>query len=295
MDANDAPEVDKMANPPEVVWDHSRDPEPYVPIYDLQTRQPQQPQQQYQQSSQQYQQTLPVSQAACPTTSYSPYGYVVGKSTSSDSGVDEKGLGSKRDATICGMSRALFITLVVLIVLIIGAAVGGGVGGSMAVKSAYNDGAKGASSMRPAADVAASSTNAVAAATTVASTTGTTSLYTAPTAGVQLALDCPQLAGEKVTIKYGSDYEASFNLACGLDKPGRGFDLFSATIYTYNDCMRLCVSYNRASHTKNCQGVSFGADLSDNVVRVYANCFLKNSTSDMTSTTDRFLFASLNS
>ncbi|KAK8022576.1 hypothetical protein PG993_013343 [Apiospora rasikravindrae] len=284
MDASDAPEV---------VPDHTRDPEPCVPMYNSQIRQPQQPQQLPEQ--QQYPQTLPLSQAAYPKTSQqSPNGDAVGQSTRSDSGVDGKGRSPKRSASVCGISRALFITLVVLTVVVIAAAVGGGVGGSMAVKSAYNDGAKGTSNEQPAADMPLSSTNAVVTATPAASTTET-SLYTAPTAGVQLALDCPRLTGEKVTIKYGSDYEASFNLACGLNERNRGSNLFSGTVYTYNDCMRLCVSYNRASHTRDCQGASFGADLSDNVVKVYANCFLKNSTMEMSPTTNRFLFATLNS
>lgn len=214
------------------------------------------------------------------------------QSISSGSVADEKGAEPRPKATILGISRALFIALVVLTVIIIAAAIGGGVGGSMAVRyvvpldnsrkvvapslrltgadldhrSAYNDGAKGASNDLRAGAMSTSETSSAAAAAVSASTTapsGASStigrFYTAPTAGVQLALDCPKLTGEKVTIKYGSDYEASFTLACGLDKPGRGFDIFSATVYTYSDCMRLCVSYNRASHTKGCQGVSFGA------------------------------------
>ncbi|KAK7990443.1 hypothetical protein PG990_014723 [Apiospora arundinis] len=321
MDSSNAPEVDKTADHPEVVWNHLRDPEPYVPTYSpqSQTQQPlqqqqyaqQQPeQQQYQQQQQyqsyqqtdqqhQYQQTLPDSQMAHPagTAAQPSYGYVVGQSSSHGSGANEKGGEPERKATIYGMSRTFFIALVVLAVVTIAAAIGGGVGGSMAVRSAYNEGAKGASNdiRAGAASESSSSVAAAAAATSAASPTisgGSTvtstagGLFTAPTAGVQLALDCPKLTGEKVTIKFGSDYEASFTLACGLDKPGRGFDLFSATVYTYTDCMRLCVSYNRASRSKSY--------LSDNVAKVYANCFLKNTTSDMSSATDRFMFASLN-
>ncbi|KAK8123719.1 hypothetical protein PG999_003637 [Apiospora kogelbergensis] len=315
MHGSDAPEVDKTADHPEVVWDHLRDPEPYVPVYSPQPSHQQQQQQlgqqqyqcqQYQQPDQQHQQhqVLPGSQTSYPagTLPQSSHGYAVEQSISSGSVADEKGAEPRPKATILGISRALFIALVVLTVIIIAAAIGGGVGGSMAVRSAYNDGAKGASNDLRAGAMSTSETSSAAAAAVSASTTapsGASStigrFYTAPTAGVQLALDCPKLTGEKATIKYGSDYEASFTLACGLDKPGRGFDIFSATVYTYSDCMRLCVSYNRASHTKGCQGVSFGADLSDNVAKVYANCFLKNSTSDMSSSTDRFVFASLNS
>ncbi|KAK6837978.1 hypothetical protein PG987_006259 [Apiospora arundinis] len=315
MDSSNAPEVDKTADHPEVVWNHLRDPEPYVPTYSpqSQTQQPllqqqyaqqQLEQQQYQQQQQQqqyqsyqqpdqqhqYQQTLPDSQMAHPdgTASQPLYGYAVGQSSSHGSGANEKGVEPERKATIYGMSRTFFIALVVLAVVTIAAAIGGGVGGSMAVRSAYNEGAKGASNDIRAgtASEPSSSVAAAAAATSAASPT--------ISGGSTLALNCPKLTGEKVTIKFGSDYEASFTLACGLDKPGRGFDLFSATVYTYTDCMRLCVSYNRASRSKSCQGVSFGADLSDNVAKVYANCFLKNTTSDMSSATDRFMFASLN-
>ncbi|KAK8076249.1 hypothetical protein PG994_003521 [Apiospora phragmitis] len=224
MDGSDAPEaIDKTANPPELVWNQLLDPEPCVPAYSPQNQQPRQPrQQQYQQQQpnqqyrqhdqQQYQQALPGSQTAYPTASpQSPYGYAVGKSTTAGSGVNGKGVGSKRNATICGISRALFIALVVLTVVIIAAAIGGGVGGSMAVKSAYNDGARGVSSEHPAAEVSASTTNAAAAGTSAASTTasggsttgtstGTSTAgdsYTAPTAGVQLALDCPRADGRE--------------------------------------------------------------------------------------------------
>ncbi|KAK8117743.1 uncharacterized protein PG998_006024 [Apiospora kogelbergensis] len=294
MHGSDAPEVDKTADHPEVVWDHLRDPEPYVPVYSPQQSQQQQQQQQlehqqyqyqqYQQPDQQHQQhqALPGSQTSYPAGTIIPqssHGYAVEQSISSGSVADEKGAEPRPKATILGISRALFIALVVLTVIIIAAAIGGGVGGSMAVRNQLGGGGGCVSQhhgpLRRQLD--------------------DWEVLHCADSGVQLALDCPKLTGEKVTIKYGSDYEASFTLACGLDKPGRGFDIFSATVYTYSDCMRLCVSYNRASHTKGCQGVSFGADLSDNVAKVYANCFLKNSTSDMSSSTDRFVFASLNS
>ncbi|KAK7937774.1 uncharacterized protein PG986_014642 [Apiospora aurea] len=237
-------------NAPEVVWDHTRDPEPYIPICSPQTWQLRQPQR-IPEQQQQCTHNLPASQAAYPETSQqSPNGYVEGESTSSGSGVDGMGRNPKRDATICGISRTLFITLVVVTIVIIAAAVGGGVGGVWPSR---------ASGERPAGDVSASSTDAVTAASRTDRTTGT-SLYAVPTAGVRLPLECARLTGENVTVKYDSSYEASFSLACGLDKPGRRFDIVGATVYTYNDCMRLCVSYNRASRTKDCRGVLFGAD-----------------------------------
>ncbi|KAK8108912.1 hypothetical protein PG984_014713 [Apiospora sp. TS-2023a] len=268
MSGNDAPEaVEHTANYPEAVWSQRRDP-------------------------QQYKQSYPRSQVA------SPYGYAAENSNTHDGGVNGDGVNSKRNATICGISRALFIALVVLAVVIIGAAVGGGVGGSMAVRSAYNDGAKGVSNGPAATDVSSPPTNTAAGTASSGTSTATPTaggLYTAPTEGVQLALDCPRLTGEKVTVKYRDNYEASFTLACGADKIGRGFDLFGATVYTYTDCMRLCVSYNIERHNTDCQGVSFAADLSDVVEIVYANCILKNSTSDMSPASNRYLFASLNS
>ncbi|KAK8057416.1 hypothetical protein PG996_011353 [Apiospora saccharicola] len=274
MSGNDAPEaVEHTANYPEAVWSQRRDPQSYTP-------------------SQQYKQSDPSSQVA------SPYRYAAENSSTYDGGVNGDDVKSKRNATICGISRALFIALVVLAVVIIGAAVGGGVGGSMAVRSAYNDGAKGVSNGPPSTDGSSPPTNTAAGTVSSGANTATPtagSLYTAPTEGVQLALDCPRLTGEKVSIKYRDNYEASFTLACGADKIGRGFDLFGATVYTYTDCMRLCVSYNIERHTTGCQGVSFAADLSDVVEIVYANCILKNSTSDMSPASNRYLFASLNS
>lgn len=94
-------------------------------------------------------------------------------------------------------------------------------------------------------------------ASTATSTFG--GLYTPPTEGVQLALDCPRMNGDKVVVRYRDNYEASFTLTCGTDKIGRSFDLFGATVYTYTDCMRLCVSYNIERHTTDCHGVSFAA------------------------------------
>lgn len=100
MSGSDAPEaVGDTANYPEAVWTQRRDPQ------------------------QQHKQSYTSSQAA------PPYGYAATESNAYYSDVEPK-----RTATICGISRALFIALVILAVVIIGAAVGGGVGGSMAVR-----------------------------------------------------------------------------------------------------------------------------------------------------------------
>lgn len=136
-------------------------------------------------------------------------------------------------------------------------------------RSAYNDGTKGAANEGPATGAPSSSptnTAAAGAATTTTTSPGAStatptagSLYVAPTEGVRLALDCPRLNGERAAVKYRDDYEASFTLACGADKIGRGFDLFGGTVYTYTDCLRLCVSYNIERKTTDCQGISFAA------------------------------------
>ncbi|KAK7918443.1 hypothetical protein PG985_010317 [Apiospora marii] len=255
MSGNDAPEaVEYTASYPEAVWNHQQDPKSYASAPSLQ-----------QQPIQQYKQSFPCSQTSSPHG-----GYGVASSNAFGGGVNGNGVGSKkRNRTICGISRGIFIALAIMAVVFIAAAIGGGVGGSMAVKSVYEDGAKGASDKGPAPD--ASSSPTVTAAATI-SATGTTSsgastatstaegFYMPPTEGVQLALDCPRLNGDKVAVRYRDDYEASFTLACGTDKIGRDFDLFGATVYTYTDCMRLCVSYNIERHTTDCQGVSFAAD-----------------------------------
>lgn len=122
MSENDAPEaVEHTADYPEAIWSHHQGPKSYVSASSLQ-----------QQSGQRYKQSFPGSQAT------SPYGgYAVASSKAFDCGVNGNGEESKkRDRTICGISRALFIALMILAVVIIAAAVGGGVGGSMAVKYA---------------------------------------------------------------------------------------------------------------------------------------------------------------
>jgi hypothetical protein len=165
-----------------------------------------------------------------------------------------------------------------------------------------------ASSSGSAATSGTSTSAGSPAAATTATTTTSTNLanpLSVPTANVVLAMDCVGLNGTDQTITVsGKDYV--FGLYCGADyvrtTASGSIDIFAATVYTLNDCLRVCATYNLASNKNLCIGVSFSAsessarfkhtwviiaktiltvprvDLSSDVAGNNGNCWAKNAT-----------------
>lgn len=79
-----------------------------------------------------------------------------------------------------------------------------------------------------------------------------------PSSYGQLSLDCPNLDQTTKKVALGSN-TWSFALQCGVDYPGAKNDILAVTVYTLDDCLRSCLSYNRNLGRADCVGVSFNA------------------------------------
>ncbi|KAI9747891.1 MAG: hypothetical protein M1835_001946 [Candelina submexicana] len=198
--------------------------------------------------------------------------------------------------TICGLRPATFWLSVALGILIIIAAVGGGVGGSLGAKrSSPQSSPLPSQSQSPAQSPAATVTVFPVqfdgtSRTTSQPTVAATGLldYIPPGAAnvTTLALDCNTLNN---TISYVRvpGIDAPFEVRCGNDQRG-GFpaannggiikDILPLTMYTFQDCMLACASWNAISRSTVCRGVTFGVNMSKVWNEHHSNCWLKNAT-----------------
>lgn len=107
----------------------------------------------------------------------------------------------------------------------------------------------------------------MATATTSSSGSQTTdaSALSVPTSGVVVSFNCDQRSGQNQTLTLPSGgQEFIYSVECGVDMTGGsngGVDLFAATAYTFEDCLRVCSSYNANSGTDACKGVSFNTGM----------------------------------
>ncbi|KAI9722683.1 MAG: hypothetical protein M1812_001614 [Candelaria pacifica] len=194
--------------------------------------------------------------------------------------------------TICGLRPATFWLALALGAVIIIAAVGGGVGGSLAAKR---------SSSKPTPLPSQSGTQATtvtvlparldtpSTTTTSQATAAATGLldYTPPGASnvTTLALDCNTLNNTISRVQVPG-IDASFEVRCSNDQRGGSpandagtiKDILPLTMYTLQDCMLACVSWNSISGKINCRGVTFGLEMSAQWRRNHSNCWFKNAT-----------------
>ena len=107
------------------------------------------------------------------------------------------------------------------------------------------------------------------------SPTPTADGFTAPT-DVRVALDCQNIDKSNMVIQLGN-MKSTFQVACNTDYSGK-IDILAVTVYSIQDCLKACASYNRNSNSTNCAAVSFGANLTAVVPANFGNCFLKTGT-----------------
>jgi hypothetical protein len=91
-----------------------------------------------------------------------------------------------------------------------------------------------------------------------------------------LALDCPAIDGQNQTVILGAQ-SSTFKVECGVDFLGR-VTIMAVTVYSLEDCLRACASYNRNSNSKGCIAVEFGANMTFLEPNDFGTCFLKNGT-----------------
>ncbi|KAH6646525.1 hypothetical protein BKA67DRAFT_579892 [Truncatella angustata] len=85
--------------------------------------------------------------------------------------------------------------------------------------------------------------------------------FNVPTADVTLALDCENRDGKTEPLVF-NDTTYVFSQHCGTDfervtPSSVSLDLFTVAVYTLQDCLRACVSYNLAHGSKECIAVEF--------------------------------------
>ena len=86
-----------------------------------------------------------------------------------------------------------------------------------------------------------------------------------PLAGV-LPLDCPGLTDSEHEISYGDNRSWTFKAECGTRYAGDTVNVLALAAYTFQDCLRACVSLNwRAdgadSADRPCDAIQFNAQL----------------------------------
>lgn len=111
-------------------------------------------------------------------------------------------------------------------------------------------------------------------------TTSSSATFTADPSPSFIPRDCT--TPKKFTI--GSIYQNTFNVTCNQDFTppviGGNDDIIALTVYSVNDCVRACASYNRniGGGGKLCLGAAFDANWAA-VDKDGGNCWLKNNTS----------------
>ncbi|ETS76732.1 hypothetical protein PFICI_12119 [Pestalotiopsis fici W106-1] len=145
---------------------------------------------------------------------------------------------------ICGLALPTFIFFIVLGLVVIGASVGGALG----VKASQNaKDAQDATASDSSATGAASSTlsnQPKATATTTSSSSSQTtdsSALSVPTTDVVVAFDCDARSGQNQTMEISGGHLYVYAVECGVDtisNGNTGIDLFAATTYTFEDCLR---------------------------------------------------------
>lgn len=191
---------------------------------------------------------------------------------------------------ILGMRVGVFWTvLVIIIVVILGIGIGIGVGVGL---KRDNDGDKSTSSSPNTTPLSSSSSQTKTSDTTTQSSTSTgTSTTTATTAAVTSGTH--GLAANSCTFTsprtFQADGDKKFTQYCFTDWPrgveaadgsGPVKDLQRSTVYTFEDCMNECVTYNKnlpSSKTK-CAAVTYNSNLTSiiEVGQQGGNCFLKD-------------------
>ncbi|KAI9851398.1 MAG: hypothetical protein M1838_003749 [Thelocarpon superellum] len=161
---------------------------------------------------------------------------------------------SPQPRRVCGLRLPTFILSVALIfVIILAAAVGGGVGGSEAAKENNN------------------SNSATATVTVTATSAAPGATRTAAAGQLKATSNCTSLGSNYVSLLEGG---WAFDLLCNTDYVG--IDMFGVTVFTFQDCMNACASYNRYNGTDACVGVSYVPEWASYTVKPGGDCFLKS-------------------
>lgn len=189
---------------------------------------------------------------------------------------------------ILGMRVGVFWTvLVIIIVVILGVGIGVGVGVGLKGDS---DGDKSSSSSPTSSSTSFSQTK-TSDTTTQSSTSTGTSTTTATTAVVTSGTH--GLAANSCTFTSPRTYQASgdskFTQYCFTDWPsgvaaadgsGPVKDLKRTTVYTFEDCMNACVTYNKnlPKTSTKCEAITYNSNLTSIIEEGQqgGNCFLKN-------------------
>ena len=189
-----------------------------------------------------------------------------------------------------GLKPLAFGLLVAAITaLVVGAAVGGGVGGTLSKSSTSTANATIPGAATPTSALISSPTNF-----TVAD----------PSSVTNLNVDCTSLVRQPYTYRFafeGVPFQETFHFSCGEDltdsTAGTNGNLISDLVqmvaYRIEDCIAACVSLNAASGSPYCLAVVFDTALNETYLESQANCFLKNSTGNMTISRDSRMTAKL--
>jgi hypothetical protein len=128
------------------------------------------------------------------------------------------------------------------------------------------------SNAKDAQDAAAASATGAAASSTLtnqpkatstsssSSTTTDSNALSVPTTDVVVSFDCDSRSGQNQTMELNGGHLYIYSVECGIDTVSSGdtgIDLFAATTYTFEDCLRVCSTFNYNSGSDTCKGVSF--------------------------------------
>lgn len=145
--------------------------------------------------------------------------------------------------------RVALVVGALAVLLVVGAVVGGTVGGLAARNSQTEAG--GSSSTVPV------STSATVSPTSTTSTSTSTSIPT-PSNSV-VPLNCPAINATQYNTESGS----SFIIYCQMSLEGSTPIVLSVMQYSIDDCIDTCVEYSLNNTDAPCQGIGFGANLTE--------------------------------
>ncbi|KAF2995126.1 hypothetical protein E8E14_001055 [Neopestalotiopsis sp. 37M] len=162
---------------------------------------------------------------------------------------------------ICGVALPTFIFSIILALVVIGASIGGAIGGTNATRNA-KDAQDAAAASATGAAASSTLTNQPKATSTSSSSSTTTdsNALSVPTTDVVVSFDCDSRSGQNQTMELNGGHLYIYSVECGIDTVSSGdtgIDLFAATTYTFEDCLRVCSTFNYNSGSDTCKGVSF--------------------------------------
>jgi hypothetical protein len=193
--------------------------------------------------------------------------------------------GPASEKTICGFQKATFCLLAALIIAVVTAAVAAGVGGSIAAsKSRQAQDLQNQLAAFRSSSLPSPSPSSCSPASSSSSSSPLTLTGPVASSVSYVDIDCPAIHGNP----YYSFYGPVFTTYCSTDYANGGpsangngtvRDIIALIAYSINDCMEMCVGYNRWNSYEpgeRCAAVSFVADFRQWLSVFSGNCFLKS-------------------